>query len=134
MKIGLKIAGIIANLLCFIAGGWVCAAMLFKLDSYFVFFVPWMSSAEAIYINMIMFVLGLAGLMFVLPVLTEIKAEAVEFPTFWAIIPLVVSVISIINSFTLDSTREKIIVIISSILYFLLSATILYNTSKIFQK
>ena len=133
MKIGLKISGIIANLLCFVAGGWVCAAMLLKLDSYFVFFIPGMSSAEAIYFNMIMFVLGVAGLMFVIPNLSEIKAETVEFPTLYAIIPLIISVVSIINAFSLETPREKIIVILSAIIYFFLSSTIIYNTSKIFQ-
>ena len=133
MKNAFKTAGIIANLLCLISGGWVCAAMIFKLDSYFVFFVPGMSSAEAIYINMLMFILGLAGLMFVIPNLSDLKTESVEFPTIYAIFPLIISAISIINAFSLETPREKTIVIISAVLYFLLSCTLIYNTSKIFQ-
>ncbi|MBR3738417.1 MAG: hypothetical protein IKN26_06735 [Eubacterium sp.] len=133
MKNALKAAAVIANLLCIVAGGWVCATLLFKLDFYSVVFIPGMSSAEALFFNMIMFVLGLAGLMFVIPSLAELKPDSVEFPTFYAIIPLILSVIFIINAFSLSAPREKIMVVISSVLYFLLSSTVIYNSAKIFQ-
>ncbi|MBR4242187.1 MAG: hypothetical protein IKR97_08190 [Eubacterium sp.] len=133
MKNALKAAAVIANLLCIVAGGWVCATLLFKLDSYFVFFIPGMTSAEALFFNMIMFVLGLAGLMFVIPMLADIKLSQVEFPTIWAILPLVIGIISVVSAFGLTETREKIMVVISSVLYFLLSLTLIYNGAKIFQ-
>ena len=133
MKTFLKIIGVISNILCFAAGIWVSVTMLFELDFCSVLFIPGMSSAESLYFNMIMFVVGVAALMFVVPALSEEKAQSVEFPTMLAIIPLIISVIGIITSFTLWETREKIIVILSSILYFLLSGTIIYNGAKIFQ-
>ncbi|MBE6741119.1 MAG: hypothetical protein E7570_02340 [Ruminococcaceae bacterium] len=133
MKNALKIAGIIANLMCFISGIWVCIVQLFKLDTYFVFFLPNLSYAENLWFNLILFVLGIAALMFVLPILGEISPDEVEFPTVYAIIPLIISVIGIVSAFSLTTSREKALVIISAILFFFISGTIIYNSAKIFQ-
>ena len=133
MKTAFKIAGVIANLMCFAAGIWACVVQLFKLDTYFVFFLPSLSYAENLWFNLIMFIIGIAALMFVLPILGEISPDEVEFPTAYAIIPLIISVIGIVSAFSLTTAREKVIVIISSLLFFFISGTVIYNSAKIFQ-
>ena len=134
MKIALKITAVISNLLGIAAGIMVCLTMLLGLDFYSVLFIPGMTTAESLFFNMIMFVLGLSALMFILTALSEEKKSDVEFPTFFAIIPLAISVVFIIKAFSLSTSREKIIVILSAVIYFLLSSTLLYNGAKIFQK
>ena len=133
MKMVVKIISVISNLLCLAAGIWVTATTLFKLDFYSIFFIPGMSSAESLYFNMIMFVLGVAALMFVIPLLLDEKAESVEFPTFLGIIPLVIGVINIITAFSLATLREKLVVIASAVLFILLSETVIYNGAKLFK-
>ena len=134
MKIALKITAVTSNLLGIAAGIMVCLTMLLGLDFYSVLFIPGMTTAESLFFNMIMFVLGLSALMFILTALSEEKKSDVEFPTFFAIIPLAISVVFIIKAFSLSTTREKIIVILSAVIYFLLSSTLLYNGAKTFQK
>jgi len=134
MKIALKITAVTSNLLGIAAGIMVCLTMLLGLDFYSVLFIPGMTTAESLFFNMIMFVLGLSALMFILTALSEEKKSDVEFPTFFAIIPLAISVVFIIKAFSLSTSREKIIVILSAVIYFLLSSTLLYNGAKIFQK
>ncbi|MBQ9531528.1 MAG: hypothetical protein IJR70_05610 [Eubacterium sp.] len=133
MKIALKTAGVIMNLLCIVAGIWTSAVTLFELKFYPILFIPGMSTAESLYFNLIMFVLGIAALMFIIPVFSDKKPEEVVFPTIHAILPAIIGIIGIISAFSLTTTREKIIVILSSILYFLLSGTVIYNGAKIFQ-
>ena len=128
-----KAFSVFFNVLSVAAGIWTSVVMLFELKFYPVLFIPGMSTAESLYFNMIMFVLGLAAIMFILPAFSENKAETVEFPTVWAIVPLVIGVIGIVSAFSLSTPREKIIVILSSVLYFLLSGTMIYNGAKIFQ-
>ena len=133
MKNALKTTAVVFNVLCLVAGVWASVVMLFKLKFYPVLFIEGMSVAESLYFNMIMFVLGLAAIMFVVPMLLEIKVDEVEFPTVWAIFPLVIGIIGIIAAFGLSEPREKIIVIVSSVIYFFLSGTLIYNAAKIFQ-
>lgn len=133
MKIALRIIAAIANLLWLAAGLWVTATTLFKLDFYSVFFIQGMSSAESLYFNMIMFVVGVAALMFVIPMLLDEKSDGVEFPTICALLPLIIGVINIVSAFSLSTVREKAIVIISAVIYFFLSSTIIYNGAKLFQ-
>ena len=92
-----------------------------------------MSSAESLYFNMIMFVLGIAALMFVLLILQDEKPEGVEFPTMYGLIPLAIGAVNIVCAFSLDTPREKIIVILSMLLYILLFGTTIYNGAKLFQ-
>jgi len=132
MRFAIRITAVLSNLLAIAAGAWATATTLFDLDFYSVFFIPGMSSAESLYFNMIMFVLGVAGLMFVIPMLLDKKPESVEFPTICGLIPLVIGVINIIAAFSLATVREKIIVILSAVLYILLSGTIIYNGAKLF--
>ena len=132
MKIVLRIIAVISNLLGIFAGLWATATTLFKLDFYSVFFIQGMTSAESLYFNMIMFVLGLAALMFVIPMLLDEKVD-VEFPTIIAFIPLVIGVINIVSAFSLTTVREKVLVIVFSVLYVFLSATLIYNGAKLFQ-
>ncbi len=133
MKNALKAVAVILNILGIVAGVWTSVVMLFKLKFYPVLFIQGMTTAESLYFNMVMFVLGLAAIMFIVPSLAEIKVEEVEFPTVWAIAPLVIGVIGIISAFTLTGVREIILVILFSIIYFVLSGTLIYNCAKIFQ-
>jgi hypothetical protein len=132
MNTAVKIFGVFASLLGLAAGVWVTLTTALHLDFYSIFFIPGMSSAESLYFNMIMFVLGVAALMFVIPMLLDKKPESVEFPTIFALIPLVISAINIIFAFSLDTAREKIIVILSAVIYFFLVCTIIYNGAKLF--
>ena len=133
MKSVFKIVGVVSNLLCLAAGIWVTLTTLLKLDFYSIFFIPGMSSAESLYFNMVLFVLGVAALMFVLPMLLDEKPDNVEFPTMFGLLPLVIGVINIISAFSLDTPREKILVIVSMILYIFLFGTTIYNGAKLFQ-
>ena len=133
MKIALRIIAVLSNLIAIAAGAWATATTLLNLDFYSIFFIPGMSSAESLYFNMIMFVIGLSALMFVIPMLLDEKPESVEFPTIYGIIPLVIGIVNIILAFSLATPREKIIVILASVLYILLSGTIIYNGAKLFE-
>ena len=92
-----------------------------------------MSSAESLYFNMIMFVIGLSALMFIIPMLLETKAKDVEFPTMLGLLPLIIGAVNIIFAFSLDTAREKVIVILSSVIYFFLICTMIYNAAKLFK-
>ena len=133
MKIALRIIAVVSNLLGILAGLWATATTLFKLDFYSVFFIQGMTSAESLYFNTVMFVLGVAALMFVIPMLLETKTD-VEFPTVLAFIPLVIGVINIVSAFSLTTAREKTLVIIFSVLYIFLSGTLIYNGAKLWQR
>ena len=133
MKNLYKAAGVITNLLCLAAGIWTSVVMLFDMKFYPVIFIPGMSTAESLYFNLIMFVLGIAALMFVLPMLYDEKIDDVEFPTIYGILPLVIGIIGIVTSFGLTTAREKTIVILSSVLYVLLTGTVIYNGAKVFK-
>lgn len=133
MKTIFKTISVFANILFLIAGIWVTLVTLLKLDFYSIFFIQGMTSAESLYFNMIMFVIGIAALMFVLPSLLEEKAQDVEFPTIFALLPLSIGIINIICAFSLSLTREKIVVIAASVLYIVLFGTTIYNGAKIFQ-
>ena len=134
MKTFLKIIGVISNILCFAAGIWASVTMLFELDFYSVLFIPSMSSAESLYFNLIMFIIGIALLMFILPMFSDEKPKEVEFPTIYGIIPLIIGLISVYFAFNSSTIREKIIIIASAVLYVLLSGVIIYNSAKIFSK
>ena len=133
MKSLLKIFGVFANLLGLAAGVWVTLTTALHLDFYSIFFIPGMSSAESLYFNMIMFVAGLSALMFIIPMLLETKAKDVEFPTMLGLLPLIIGAVNIIFAFSLDTAREKVIVILSSVIYFFLICTMIYNAAKLFK-
>lgn len=133
MKVLVRIISVFSNLLCLAAGIAATATTIFKLDFYSVFFIPGMSSAESLYFNMVMFVLGVAALMFVIPIFIDEKPDDVEFPTIYGILPLILGAVNIIFAFSLTTPREKVIVILSSVLYVLLTGTTIYNGAKLFQ-
>ena len=136
MKTAFKIISVFANLLSLAAGAWVTITMLLDLDFYSIFYIEGMSSAESLYFNLIMFIIGIALLMFILPMFSDEKPKEVEFPTIYGIIPLIIGLISVYFAFNSSTStiREKIIIIASAVLYVLLSEVIIYNSAKIFSK
>lgn len=137
MKTVFKIISVTANLADYAAGIAAVAILLLKKDFISIFFIPGMTSMESLFFNLIMFEIGLALLMKVSSLLIGEYAKKgieIEFPTIYGIIPLITGAISIYLAFTGDTLREKILVIVSAILYVLLSATVIYNGAKIFAK
>lgn len=136
MKAFAKALGFILNFLGYAAGILTAVTLLFKMDFTSIFYINTMTSNEALLFNMIMFTAGLAVASLVLSLfIGEYKksGEGVEFPIFYQIIPVLLSIVFIVYGFKGDTTREKLIVIASGVLYCLLEAVLIYTGSKMFQ-
>jgi hypothetical protein len=136
MKILAKILSVFTNFSSYAVGIAVAIILIFKKDFISIFYLNGMTSNESLYFNMLLFEIGLALAGIIICMLAKeygAKEITVEFPTIFAVIPLVISAISIYYGITGETVREKIFIIICSIIYFALSAIILYTGAKVFQ-
>ena len=136
MKEVSKAIAVISNLANYAVGIAVAVILIFRLDFVSVFYISGMTSNECLFFNMTAFQLGLMLLcaLVCMMVNDEKKPEKeIEFPVFYAAIPIVISGISIFYGIAGETTREKIFVIISAILYTVLSAISIYCGTRIFQ-
>lgn len=136
MKTIAKILSVFTNLCSYGVGIAVVLILVLKKDFISIFYINTMTSNESLYFNMILFEAGLALAGTVICMLAkEYGAEdiTVEFPTVFAIVPIIVGGISIYYGFAGTTVREKAVVIICALLYILLSVIILYTGSKVFQ-
>ena len=136
MKALSKILSVFINLANYGVGIVVAVILLFKKDFVSIFYINGMTSNESLFFNMIIFVaaLALTGIVLCL-LLDEYKKsdKTVDFPIIYEIIPLAVSVLSIVFAFKGDTVREKVVVIFLALLYSLLSAVIIYTGSRAFR-
>ena len=76
----------------------VAIILLLKRDFVSVFYITGMSSNESLFFNLILFQIGLALVGVVVCMMnnsTEANSKTIEFPIFYEIIPIVISVICI---------------------------------------
>jgi hypothetical protein len=136
MKSIAKILSVIINLCSYGVGIAVAIILALKKDFISIFFITGMTSNESLYFNMILFEVGLTLVGLIICMLAKeygAKDITVEFPTMFAIIPLIVCGIGIFYGFAGETVREKIFVIICSVIYFVLSNIVLYSGAKVFQ-
>ncbi len=114
----------------------VAVILIFKLDTVSIFYVKSMTSNESLFFNMIMFQIGLAlaGVIMCLLINEYVKSDiTVEFPVIYAVIPIIISVVSIFYGIAGETVREKILVCACAIAYAVLSVIIVYCGSRTFQ-
>lgn len=136
MKILGKILSVFTNLCNYGVGIAVALILILKKDFISIFYINGMTSNESLYFNMILFTAGLALIGIVVSMLSNEynpSTKAIEFPTIYVIVPAIISLISIYYGISGVTIREKIVVIVCAVVYFLLSAVTIYSGSKIFQ-
>ena len=114
----------------------VVLILFLKKNFFAVILIPGMTYNELLFFNMAMFTAILAGIGVVLNLLIGEyhKSDTVtEFPIVFEIVPVIVTAICIFFAFQGDTTREKILVILFSLLYAVLSAVVIMFSSRVFQ-
>ncbi len=131
-----KALAVITNAANYAVGIAVAIILIFKTDFISVFYISSMTTNECLFFNLIMFQLGLmlVGILICIMANDYKKNEKViEFPVFYELIPIAITVISIFYGFRGETSREKLIVIACAVLYSVISAVIVYCGSRIFQ-
>ncbi len=114
----------------------VAAILIFKTDFVSVFYISSMSTSESLYFNLILFQAGLLLVSIVICFMAndyKKNTKTIEFPVFYELIPLIISAIGIFFALKGDGGRERIVIIVCSLLYSVFSAVIIYCGSRIFQ-
>lgn len=129
-----KFLSVFFNLANYAVGIAVAIILVFKLDFISVFYVKSMTSNQSLFFNLILFQIGLALASAVVSMLVGTSyTNAVEFPTSFMVLPLTVAAIGCWFAFKGDTIAEKVFVFAASIIWFVLSAVIIYFGSKTFQ-
>lgn len=131
-----KAVSAFVNLANYGVGIAVAVILVFKLDTISIFYVNSMTSNESLFFNMIMFQIGLAlaGVILCLLVNEYVKSDiTVEFPVIYAVLPIIISAVSIFYGISGETVREKILVCACAIVYAVLSVIIVYCGSRVFQ-
>lgn len=123
------------NLANYAAGIAVALILILKKDFISIFYLNGMTSNECLFFNLLIFqaVLALTGVTLVL-LLGEYKKSEKDtvFSLIYEVLPVAVSAVCIYFAFAGETVREKVVVILISIVYSLLSAVIIYTGSKAF--
>ena len=117
--------------------GIAVALILFLKKNFFaVILIPGMSYNELLFFNMAVFTAILAGIAVVLNLLIgeyHRSDTVTEFPIVFEIVPVIITAICIFFAFQGDTAREKVLVILFSLLYAVLSAVVILFSSRVFQ-
>lgn len=126
----------LANACSYAAGIFVAVMMMIKKDYVPVFQVENFDRAESLVLNLLAIEIPLMLLtMVVCAMAKEDKPNSftVEFPTVYAIAPVVITLINIIFSFGLSDTSSTVFVIIGSVIYLVSAVVTVFFGSKTFQ-
>lgn len=131
-----KALAVFINVCNYGVGIWVALTLILRRDFTSVFYINGMSTNESLFFNMLLFEAGLAALGVVIVLMTrEYKklSLVIEYPIVFEVLPVVVSVISIMYAIKADTSREKIFVIAAAVAYALLSLAVIYAGAAVFQ-
>lgn len=122
---------------CSYAGGIFVALMLMLSKKYVpVFSVAGFSQNENLIFNLLALEIPLLILcIIVCQMASDSKPRrfTVEFPTVYTLAPLAIAIINTVFALRLDTGREKMFVIVGSIIYFIAAAIMVFFGSKTFQ-
>ena len=136
MKAFSKILSVFISLADYGVGIAVALILILKQNFIAVFVIDNMSYNEILFFNMLIFTAILAAIGIVLNLLIneyQKSGKTFEFPIIYEIVPVIIAAVSIYFAFQGETAREKILVILFAVLYALLSAVIIYCSSRIFQ-
>ena len=131
-----KALAVFINLCNYGVGIWVALTLILRRDFTSIFYIDSMTTNESLFFNMILFDAGLAALGVVIILMTrEYKklSLVIEYPIIFEVLPVVVSVISVLYALKADTSREKIFVIAAAVLYALFSLVVIYAGAAVFQ-
>lgn len=136
MKGLIKSIAAASNALSFICGVFTALMLILKRSYTPVFSVAGFSQNENLIFNLLAIEIPLLLLCIIA---SQFAAEGksgrltVEYPTVYALVPLAIAVINTVMALRVESQREKMFVIIGSVIYFIAAAIMLFFGSKVFQ-
>lgn len=131
-----KALAVFINLCNYGVGIAVAMILIFKSDFTSIFYVNGMTTNESLFFNMLLFEAGLAALGVVIVLMTREYKKltlVIEYPIIFEVLPVIVSVVSIVYGLRADTSREKIFVIAAAVAYALLSLVVIYAGTTVFQ-
>ncbi len=131
-----KALAVFINLCNYGVGIAVAMILIFKSDFTSIFYVNGMTTNESLFFNMLLFEAGLAALGVVIVLMTREYKKltiVIEYPIIFEVLPVAVSVVSIVYGLRADTSREKIFVIAAAVAYALLSLVVIYAGTTVFQ-
>ena len=136
MKGLIKSIAAASNALSFICGVFTALMLILKRSYTPVFSVAGFSQNENLIFNLLAIEIPLLLLCIIASQFaTEGKSGrlTVEYPTVYALVPLAIAVINTVMALRVETQREKLFVIIGSVIYFIAAAIMLFFGSKVFQ-
>ncbi len=128
-----KISSVFLNLLNLAAGIAVAVILIFKQDFAAVIVFEGMSRNMILFLNLMLFQVGVTLLLMVITMLLNNPVEEITFPVLYMVLPAVVGVIGIYFGIVGSTPIEKAVVIACSIAYVVLSGVLIYFSTKLFE-
>ena len=126
-----KISSVFLNVLNIIAGIAVAVIMFSKKSFAVVIAIKDMPPYAQLFINLLMFQIGIVLVMVAISILADRKVNEFTFPVIYMVLPIIVGLIGIYFGIVSPVAIEKIIVIIGALVYVALSGVLLYFSSKL---
>ena len=135
MKALSKGISVFLSLANYAAGITVAFILILKKDFISIFYINGMTSNESLFFNQFLFqaVLAITGIVLCL-LLNEYKKSEKElaFPLIYEIPAIVIAIIDIVFAVAGETVREKVLGVIFALTYALISAVIIYFSTKAF--